>query len=611
MKFLVLLVAGALAFAPEEMERLHVEPEITRTARWEGMQGLVHNGSPATLAAAVAKQIVKVGDFTISSQYLTADLNVTHSYYKQVVNGITVSNANVGVNVGPRGVLNAWDSVYNGAIPVYTAPVNTPEAAIRAFMKFVGRDAGEITEFAIAQAGSNRLFAVGGSNEPVPVNLAYIHDDESLRLCWELVVDAGNSWWNAWVEDASLQVVVVHDWVNDQRNPAIYQGYLPPTTDPTFHDRQRTMDVEQVDDSAPNGWHSLDGQTHLIHTVGNMGCAQGNRQNSAARNCDSTWARPTGGNVNALRFVFPADLNAAPVTYLDAAVTNLFYWNNIIHDIFWYYGFDEPAGNFQENNMGRGGLGNDGVQAHAQDGSGTNNANFATPPDGQRPRMRMYVWTGTPQRDGDFDGAIVMHEYGHGISIRLTGGPQNVNCLGGGQAGGMGEGWGDFWGVTLGLKEDYNSARPIGMGAWAAGRPAGIRPYPYSVDMSINPQTYGLVGTSGYTGVHAIGSVWCQIILDCFFSFADEYGFSEDWYPTSQAGNIRFWRLIVDGLKLQPCTPNFLQARDAILLAERNRYAGVDQCRIWRAFARRGAGFSARSLAPTRVEQAFDLPAGC
>lgn len=53
-------------------------------------------------------------------------------------------------------------------------------------------------------------------------------------------------------------------------------------------------------------------------------------------------------------------------------------------------------------------------------------ANFATPPDGSRPRMRMYYWTGgQPYRDGDFEAGIVIHEYAHGISTRLTGGPAN------------------------------------------------------------------------------------------------------------------------------------------------------------------------------------------
>ena len=39
------------------------------------------------------------------------------------------------------------------------------------------------------------------------------------------------------------------------------------------------------------------------------------------------------------------------------------------------YGFTEAAGNFQVEQLRAGRLGNDAVQADAQDGSGTNNAN--------------------------------------------------------------------------------------------------------------------------------------------------------------------------------------------------------------------------------------------
>ncbi len=74
-------------------------------------------------------------------------------------------------------------------------------------------------------------------------------------------------------------------------------------------------------------------------------------------------------------------------------MTNLFYWNNVVHDVIHGYGFDEAAGNFQVNNYGNGGVGGDDVRAEAQDGSGTNNANFGTGVDGVRPRMQMFVWT--------------------------------------------------------------------------------------------------------------------------------------------------------------------------------------------------------------------------
>ncbi|MDQ3335068.1 MAG: M36 family metallopeptidase [Myxococcota bacterium] len=99
----------------------------------------------------------------------------------------------------------------------------------------------------------------------------------------------------------------------------------------------------------------------------------------------------TGGN-----FLQVVDLAAAPTTTGNRAVAvqNLFYLNSVIHDITYRHGFDEAAGNFQANNFGLGGAGNDPVNAEAQDGSGTDNANFSTPTDGQSPRMQMFLWSG-------------------------------------------------------------------------------------------------------------------------------------------------------------------------------------------------------------------------
>ncbi len=80
---------------------------------------------------------------------------------------------------------------------------------------------------------------------------------------------------------------------------------------------------------------------------------------------------------------------------VNAVVTNLFYTVNYLHDWFYDAGFDEAARNAQTNNFNRGGVGNDSIYAEAQDYSGSNNANMFTPPDGERPRMRMFLWTST------------------------------------------------------------------------------------------------------------------------------------------------------------------------------------------------------------------------
>ena len=112
-------------------------------------------------------------------------------------------------------------------------------------------------------------------------------------------------------------------------------------------------------------------------------------------------------------------------------MTQLFYTSNLVHDLYYRYGFNEVAGNFQQHNFGRGGQENDAVIANAQDGSGYNNANFMTLLDGQNGRCRMYLWnTANPYRDGDLEAGIVIHELSHGPSTRLTGGPGNTGCLG-------------------------------------------------------------------------------------------------------------------------------------------------------------------------------------
>jgi len=314
-----------------------------------------------------------------------------------------------------------------------------------------------------------------------------------------------------------------------------------------------------------------------------------------------------------LDFVFKIDFAADPKEYINASTTNLFVWNNLIHDVFYEYGFDEVSGNFQENNLDKGGLGKDAVQANCQDGSGYNNANFFTPVDGQRPRMRMYVWTASnPYRDGDLEAGIVIHEYAHGISQRLTGGPQNVNCLGGGEAGGMGEGWGDFFATALRQRPTYDRNGVFPMGAYSANNPRGIRKFPYTTDFAINAETYAFINGAGYGTVHAKGEVWTGILWEAYWNLVEDWGFNEDWY-LGEGGNNQILQDVVDGLKLQPCTPNFVSARDAILQADRVNYNGVNVCRLWEGFAKRGLGLHAigTSQGVTQVTESFVVPPEC
>jgi hypothetical protein len=149
---------------------------------------------------------------------------------------------------------------------------------------------------------------------------------------------------------------------------------------------------------------------------------------------------------------YEIDNNANPDVF--PGTLTLFYYNNILHDYLYSIGFTEATWNFQQDNFGKGGAGNDAVSTQVQDGSGTNNANFSTPNDGTRPRMQMYLFTDASfgrRADGDFDWDIVAHELYHGVSNRSVG-KGSTGCLGlglVGEAGGMGEGWSDFIAVAM------------------------------------------------------------------------------------------------------------------------------------------------------------------
>jgi extracellular elastinolytic metalloproteinase len=292
----------------------------------------------------------------------------------------------------------------------------------------------------------------------------------------------------------------------------------------------------------------------------------------------------------------------------------------MVHDLYYRYGFDEVSGNFQQYNFGRGGAENDGVIANAQDGSGFNNANFMTPPDGQNGRCRMYLWnTAMPYRDGDLEAGIVIHELTHGLSTRLTGGPANSGCLGWGESGGMGEGWGDFLATSIRATKKYHD---FPMGAWAANRAKGIRNYPYSLDTEINPSTYKTLDRPGYWGVHAIGEVWAEILWVVEQRLIKKHGFSDTLFPptanedgtipygnfyrkpTSSSakdaplvpkhGNTLLVQLVLNGMKLQKCRPSFFDARDAIIQADQVLTGGENFCELWKGFSERGLGPDAR-----------------
>ncbi len=139
---------------------------------------------------------------------------------------------------------------------------------------------------------------------------------------------------------------------------------------------------------SPSGWLGSGTQTTIN--------ISGNNANAYLDTNNDNRADSGGTTVGNGVFQTSADLTVAPSTTGNRAVSvqNLFYFNNVMHDVLYRHGFNEVAGNFQIDNFGNGGRGRDPVKAEAQDGGGTDNANFATPRDGSSPRMQMYLWTG-------------------------------------------------------------------------------------------------------------------------------------------------------------------------------------------------------------------------
>ena len=516
--------------------------------------------------------------------------------------------------------------------------------------------------------------------------------------------------------------------------------------------------------ASPNGWHNIAESTIKTRTEGNNVRAVKDQNSTGYQTFNPSTNTVTlsdddyvdGGST--LNFDFPIDFNLDPYKNWQASTTNLFYMNNMMHDIFYNYGFTEANGNFQKDNYEKGGTGKDDVVALAQTGlslGSVNNATFATPADGRSPRMAMFLWnknpeplivnspssiansyqatiatwggtltstpltkdfvlmlknetSGTPYDgcgtftntteiadkiaviyrgdcsfsikvknaqnagakgaiivnnvdgminmsgddttitipaiaiskadgdliinelknkvtvngslvkgeasyiDGSLDNGIIAHEYGHGISNRLTGPISNANCLNNLEQ--MGEGWSDFFGLMITQLPTDKPTTKRGIGTFATNQPIdgpGIRPTAYSTDMTVNPAKYGFLKTYGnQDSPHNTGYVWASMLWDLNWKMVNKYGFSPDLY-NGKAGNNMALQLVMTGLKLQPCSPGFVDGRDAILKADEQLNEGNNKCDIWTTFSNRGLGYSAKqgsSNSRTDGTEAFDMP---
>ena len=621
----------------------------------QGFLGEARAGSPLNVALGYLRQNASryglsstdLNNYVVKSQYQTAHNGVTHIALRQTLNGLEVQNADITVNVLPDGrVISVGSSFLPGLTSQSTPPTATLDAAA-AYREFASEFGLTFTTTprvvnTVGGVSSKTLLSTGGvADREVAAELVYVpvevNGRASVELAWSLNVPrvSQGHWYNAYMSAVDGDYLGYVDWVWK----ASYNALPIPNESP--RDGGRQILVNPADPVAsPYGWHDVNGRpgAEFFDTRGNnVDALQDRAGNWLLTGSVAPTTRPSGG-AN-LVFDSPFDDTLQPVTYTNAAVTNLFVWVNLNHDVHFRYGFDEGAGNFQAVNYSGVGANGDPVLALSQLGddlAALNNAFMATPPDGIQPTIGMFTFdtdfsealtTGNVQqyairRDGSFDAGVITHEFGHGVTTRLTGGPANSNGLAGLQSGGMGEGWSDFFALWFLQRpaDDAYDATP--QGTYLMGpnplSDSGVRRFPYSFDMTINPLTYNDFNGGGFPlpndEVHNSGEIWASALWDLNWLLIEKYGYDSDLYQGNGGNNLTM-QLVIDGLKLQPTNPTFLDGRDAILAADLINNKGVNQKEIWEAFARRGMGWSADDDLTDQlgansnlVRAAFDMP---
>lgn len=732
-----------------------------------------------------------VADWFVESEASSSTTNINNYYVKQRYKGIEIFNAVTNFSVKNGEVIN----VGNRFVGDVAAKVNTLTPSLSVTDGFLKAQSylkvpAFSTQIATKISDKEYKLTNGALTEDlVSAELVFQQmEDNSLRLAWDYTFYTPDykHLWSVRIDALSGKMLENFDLVlscnfgdanHKEHNHSVNfsrQVYkdastladiqsgsyrvFPYNVESPNHGNRELLVSPHNTLASPYGWHDTNGVAGNEYNItrGNNVWA---KEDIAGTNSNSG-ASANGGFT--LVFDFPYGGTAVqPSTYTNAAITNLFYMNNIMHDIMYQYGFNEANGNFQQNNYGRGGTvttNGDAVYADAQDGSGVNNANFSTPVDGQSPRMQMYLWNVGPRpnyfrinspaslagayfavdnnftaghvavpaapngitadlalfddgipdvndacsaaingaqlagkivlvrrgscdfvnkvmfaqnagalavivinnldeymtmgganagitipailvsqsvgnaiiagmqsgavnttlsyeqvafvnSDGDFDNGVITHEYGHGISGRLTGGPANAACLTSSEQ--MGEGWSDFFAYLLQIKAGDSPVAGRGIATFLANQPTnglGIRAYKYSTDMGINPLTYGdtngltYVDANGTTriDVHAVGTVWASMLWDLTWAYINKYGYDPNIY-TGTGGNNKVLQLIIDALKLQPCNPSFVSGRDAIIAADQATTGGQNYCMIWDVFARRGLGVNASAGSNTGI----------
>ncbi len=614
----------------------------------------------------------------VSADYTNPDGNLSYAHLDQVINGVPVFRGEIKAGFTKDGrIIRVINNMAPGLdYESLSTDFGNPTDAVRAAFKHIDREPTKVDTEVNAAASNDLKVVFGNGDWATTAEKMYFPIEPGVaRASWRVLI------WlpvNAYyvIVDAETGATLWHKNIaDDQTTSRTYQVYANPNAYIDVADSPAPLTPGPIDPALgtqgailtrvnrsfignegtnsfnTNGWIT-DGQDKLdgnaleagIDRDGTNGVDPASIPVGAPANTYTSLWNPPPGN--------PAPGDAPIATEPQrGAVIQMWYIMNHYHDEMYKRGFTEQARNFQALNFGRGGVEADRVSAEGQDSSGTNNANFATPADGGRGRMQMFIWTGpTPDYDGTTDAEVVIHEVTHGTSNRLH---NNGSGLGN-QGGMMGEGWSDWYAHVM-LSEPTDPINGIyTTGGYAtfqlsAGFTAnyyyGIRRFPKAVKAFTggparpgcnnqpcphNPLTFGhinsncdttlgttttpiisafprspVIGTSGSCSqVHNAGEIWSSALWEVRALMVQRLGFA--------AGTTRVLQVVTDGMKLAPTNPMMLQERDAIIAAAAALpvapEASADVADVREGFRIRGFGFSAQTISSTQVVEAFDTP---
>lgn len=600
-----------------------------------------------------------IQDWIITAQHTSKQSGITHVYGIQQFEGIEVHNATFGLHFFNQNKVVAFDTKFISDLSDKISSSNrsasvSAEQALDLAAKELGITSEVKLETLSAPEGINRKQTIKSeqiSETPITAKLMYFAINSSeIVLTWDLYIKEldGLHAWSLKIDANTGKIIHQqdmalncyeheHDVVGLKHDVdmghtdkvvrygpleetvltgppvGIYNVFPLPIENPYYGVRSVVTDVHDTN-ASPYAWHDTNGSPGPEYSI-----TRGNNI-YAFENGDNPGFSPNGGA--SLDFDFPWNpIWSTSNQSESAAVTNAFYWANIMHDISYQYGFDEASGNYQENNYGNGGVGTDYVNVEIQTVLSCG-ATWTAENEGTSPKIDLRIGgpncptPGLEWHDGAFDNLVIVHEYAHGIGFRLVGGPNDIYAYVNPES--PTEGISDWFGMMMTMEpgDMPTDSRTIASWLLADSSGPGLREYPYTTDMSINPKTYKDIAPWG--GFHKGGEVFAALLWELTWNLIDQYGFDPDFYNGTGGNNIAL-QLVIESLKLVPAESGFVDYRDAIIQADQILNAGTNNCHIWRAFAKRGVGLSADqgtttgspSTAIGDETEAFDVPGYC